>query len=244
MARKNDSPAPGVYEAKKIMGADSPAKSISPKLSVDYKAKNDRLVPGPGTYEFHLRAMKTAPSWQLGTSKRSTNTNPGMKGVSTDPGAYDPRSTFTKQASPNYRMGTEVRKMFDDKRGNPGPGNYPTKSQAFESGKGFAMGAKLKDQRKMQVPGAGSYDPVPEVQKPKGPGYSMGVKLKSDLTKSAWVPGPGQYTGDDAKTKQKAPNYGFGSSVRPEQTNKKFMTPGPGSYRVPMAIGARWESVQ
>ena len=86
--------------------------------------------------------MKTAPSWQLGTSKRGKDPS-GMKGVSTDPGAYDPKNTFTKQASPNYRMGTEVRKMFDDKRVNPGPGNYPLKSQAFESGKGFAMGAKL-----------------------------------------------------------------------------------------------------
>lgn len=70
MAKNNGSPAPGNYEPKKFMGADSPAKSMSPKLSIDYKAKNDKLVPGPGSYEFHLRAMKTAPSWQLGTSKR------------------------------------------------------------------------------------------------------------------------------------------------------------------------------
>lgn len=71
----------------------------------------------------------------------------------------------------------------------------------------------------MVVPGAGSYDPADATQKPKASSYSMGVKLKSDLTKSAWVPGPGQYAGDDAKTKNKAPNYGFGSSVRPEMSN-------------------------
>lgn len=44
---KNASPAPGAYEPKKVMGTET-MKSMSPKLSVDYKAKNDRLVPGPG----------------------------------------------------------------------------------------------------------------------------------------------------------------------------------------------------
>jgi len=70
-AGKNASPAPGTYEPKKVMGAEGNQKSMSPKLSVDYKAKNDRLVPGPGSYEFHLKAMKTAPNYGIGTSKRS-----------------------------------------------------------------------------------------------------------------------------------------------------------------------------
>lgn len=108
MARtgKNASPSPGAYEMKKVMG-DSPQKSMSPKLSIDYKAKNDRLVPGPGSYEFHLKAMKTAPNYGIGTSKRTAATSPGMKGVHTDPGAYDPKNSFTKLSSPQYRMGSE-----------------------------------------------------------------------------------------------------------------------------------------
>ena len=44
---KNASPGAGTYEMKTVMGTDT-KKSMSPKLSVDYKAKNDRLVPGPG----------------------------------------------------------------------------------------------------------------------------------------------------------------------------------------------------
>ena len=47
-AGKNASPSPGAYEMKTVMGAEATKKSMSPKLSVDYKAKNDRLVPGPG----------------------------------------------------------------------------------------------------------------------------------------------------------------------------------------------------
>ena len=45
---KNASPSPGAYEPKKVIGEEGTKKTLSPKLSVDYKAKNDRLVPGPG----------------------------------------------------------------------------------------------------------------------------------------------------------------------------------------------------
>ena len=116
-----------------------------------------------------------------------------MKGVSTDPGAYDPKNTFTKLSSPNYKMGSEKRKFGDEKKGKsvPGPGNYAIPSKAFEAGKGYQMGIKGKDMSKMVVPGAGTYDPMPESQKKKQPTYSMAVKLKSDMIKNEWVPGPG-----------------------------------------------------
>ena len=85
------------------------------------------------------------------------------------------------------------------------------------------MGIKLKDQSKMAVPGAGSYNPEPEKTKKKGPNFSMGMKLKSDLVKSVEVPGPGQYVNNSEKMKQSAPQFGFGSSIRPDVTgNKKF----------------------
>jgi len=93
-------PGPAVYKIpSKIV--ENQKYSLSPKLSIDYKVKNDKLVPGPGSYEFHCKAMKTAPNYGIGTSKRTGNSpNPGMKGVSTDPGAYNPKNTFTKLQSP------------------------------------------------------------------------------------------------------------------------------------------------
>ena len=56
---------------------------------------------------------------------------------------------------------SHILKMFDDKKMKsvPGPGNYPIKSQAFEPGKGYAMGLKLKEMSKMVVPGSGTYEP-------------------------------------------------------------------------------------
>ena len=106
--------------------------------------------------------------------------------------------------------------MFDDKKGKsvPGPGNYPQASQAFDNKHGYSMGAKLKDQSKMVVPGAGTYEPKVESQKPKAGAYSMGIKLKSDLVAKGNVPGPGQYVQDGEKMKTSAPKFGFGSSVR------------------------------
>lgn len=158
-----------------------------------------------------------------------------MKGISTDPGAYNPATTFTKSSAPNYRIGSETRKMFDDKKSQaiPGPGNYVLRSQAFETGKGFGMGLKLKEAHstKLNVPGAGSYDPSPDKITKKAPGYSMGAKLKSELIKDTKVPGPGAYTGEADKVKQSAPRFGFGSSTRQEIGKTKFQTPGPGTYR-------------
>ena len=72
----------------------------------------------------------------------------------------------------------------------------------------------------------------------------MGCKLKSDLVKTGNVPGPGQYVQDTEKLKQAAPKFGFGSSTRTDPTNTKFKTPGPGSYHMPMALGARWDPKQ
>ena len=67
---KNASPAPGHYSAKNFVGAEAKAISMSPKLSLDYKVKNDKFVPGPGSYEFPLKALKTSPNYGMGTSKR------------------------------------------------------------------------------------------------------------------------------------------------------------------------------
>ena len=69
---KNASPAPGAYEAKKYTGDEASKISMSPKLKIDYKAKNDKLVPGPGQYVSETEKLKqTAPSFGIGTSKRA-----------------------------------------------------------------------------------------------------------------------------------------------------------------------------
>jgi len=59
---------------------------------------------------------------------------------------YDPNSNVTKTASPNFRFGSDKRKMQDDRNMYvPAPGNYTIKSMAFEDKSRFHMGIKLSD---------------------------------------------------------------------------------------------------
>ena len=169
--------------------------------------------------------MKTAPNYGFGSQIRKGPGVSATKGLTTEPGAYNPMSNFIKSKSPNYRIGTEKRKMFDDKKSLavPAPGSYEIKSASFKDKGNFHMGIKLREQSKMAVPGAGSYNPETAKNKKSGPNYSMGMKLKSDLIRSVEVPGPGQYTNSAEKFKQSAPQFGFGSSKRPEITgSQKF----------------------
>lgn len=80
------------------------------------------------------------------------------KGIDTDAGRYNPSNAFTKTASPNYRFGSQQRKMYDDKltKSIPGPGNYPITKGAFGK-KGILMGQKLKSMSNLITPGAGTY---------------------------------------------------------------------------------------
>lgn len=140
------------------------------------------MVPGPGNYEFHSKALKTAPNYGFGTSQRG-DVRLGSKNVNTEI-KYDPEAGAIKSSSPNFRFGGEKRKMFDDKHGKavPAPGNYNMKSQAFESKSRFHMGIRLADQKTLEVPGSGTYNPTDKVSKPTGANYSMGIKLKGSMS--------------------------------------------------------------
>ena len=63
------SPGPGAYKEKEVIGKDGPSLTMSPKYPADqFKARNDKLVPGPGQYESHLKALKTSPKYRIGTA--------------------------------------------------------------------------------------------------------------------------------------------------------------------------------
>lgn len=147
MARtgKNMTPAPGAYEAKNVTGKDGPSLTMSPLYHDKFKERKDKLVPGPGNYEFHTKALKTAPNYGFGTSQRS-EARIGTKGVNTEV-KYNPEPAVIKSKSPNYRFGSDQRKMFDEKKSTsiPAAGHYTIKSVAFEDKARFHMGSKLQD---------------------------------------------------------------------------------------------------
>ena len=87
------------------------------------------------------------------------------------------------------------------------------------------------------VPGPGTHNPTFQPTKTKYPNYSMGLKIKQQKDTTSIVPGPGTYVNSSEKLKLKSPSFGFGTSKRPVLTGStKFMTPGPGHYKVPTRI--------
>lgn len=101
------------------------------------------------------------------------------------------------------------------------------------------MGIKIQDQKTLNVPGSGTYNPATTFTKKSSANFSMGLKLKNDLSHSIKiVPGPGAYSNDAEKMQKSAPKFGFGTSKRPDITgHKKMQTPGPGNYKLPSKIG-------
>jgi len=86
--------------------------------------------------------MKTAPNYGIGTSQRIDPSRLSKtKGIETDAGLYDPQNKFTKTAAPNYRFGSQQRKMYDDKMSKkiPAPGHYTISKGALEK-RGVLMG--------------------------------------------------------------------------------------------------------
>lgn len=210
---------------------------MSPLYHDKFKERKDKLVPGPGQYEFENKAMRTAPNWGFGTSQRA-EARLGSKGVSTEI-KYDPVPEKTKSKSPNYRFGSDVRRTYEDKAKVPGAGSYPIKSMAFaekEKTK-FHMGSKLQDQKKLNVPGSGTYNPSESITKKASSSFSMGLKLKGSLDQSTLdVPGPGSYAQNRENLKASAPKFGFGTSKRPDIAGGKMKTPGPGEYKLPTKL--------
>jgi len=162
------------------------------------------------------------------------------KRLSPSPDRYELQQhmSITKSGA-MYGFGTEKRKGIVKNMPTPGPGTYKNKSVCFETEKPrFHVGERWKDPKPVvNVPGAGSYDPLDAFSKKNLPSYSMKIKLGSSLASSTgFVPGPGNYQNSMTDKKQ-APKYGFGSSTRETGNKVKLNVPGPGSYKLKSSIG-------
>ena len=130
---------------------------------------------------------------------------------------YSPETKNTKQSSPQFRFGGDSRFGGGSKSPTVAPSAYQIKSKAFDADKPrFHMGIKLRDQKTLEVPGSGTYNPSTTFTKQTSANFSMGLKLKGSLSQSVRdVPGPGQYAQNTEALKTAAPKFGFGSSKRP-----------------------------
>lgn len=79
---------------------------MSPKLEDRNQLKRDKSLPGPGQYEFHLKAMKSAPMFGIGTEKRKDPAASKLKELGCDPGKYNPSTDSVKFQSPMFGFGS------------------------------------------------------------------------------------------------------------------------------------------
>lgn len=153
---------PGAYDLPQVIGKEGTRNSLSPKLKdlrePSYRARN---LPGPGQYDTSFAnsiAMKTLPSYKIGTSKRPEPIL-NFTGLRPSPTAYNPNDSFTKpNISANIKFGTSKRPSIDKSGAEklPGPGEYKIPSAVVSENPRFAMGVKIKEvDKKSFVPGPG-----------------------------------------------------------------------------------------
>ena len=111
---KQATPAPGAYNTIDKVGKEGVSVSMSPLYHDKHKEKVDRSTPGPGSYGFENRAMKTAPNYGFGKEKQRAAVELGSKGVTTEM-RYDPVPDATKGKLPAYGFGTDKRRTYEDK---------------------------------------------------------------------------------------------------------------------------------
>ena len=77
----------------------------------------------------------------------------------------------------------------------------------------YSMGAKLGDSTKLNVPGAGTYQPKREFSSDKAPEYRFGTSSrgKMELANAKINPGAGNYSPDYKTLKKASPRFGFGT---------------------------------
>jgi len=164
---------PGAYEIKLVIGAEGRKNSISPKLNDNFKERESRNKPGPGSYDTLTQSasnLKAAPAYKIGTSKRNDSVPRDRMHVP-DATVYNPNDSFTKTQSAAFGFGTSLRKSLDGGEKKPGPGAYELPSKAFDRPR-FAMGVKCSDLSKFSTPGPGNYEAKVEPVKKAMPAFS------------------------------------------------------------------------
>ena len=208
-----------------------------PGYTMKGRRKDCRILPGkdapcPGNYNpAYSNSRKSAPKFAFGRSHKSKVAD--IYGKTPSPSHYKPDSSFVKNKSAAWGMGSGSRPALSQILANPGPGQYSPTRQT-KNAPSFTGKSKLHVK---YSPGPGAYSPDPAQTKRKAPGFSMGTDKKKTICArplNKYTVGPGDYQKGLKKFKSSGPSFGFGSSKRAEFKNES--TPGPGSYKIPTKV--------
>ena len=249
MVRNNSMPGPGSYQSQCFIGHDGPNYSFPKEKfnhadAVDVAMQKKTLnYPSPTTYNSNIRYVTNTPI--ITFSKLTRKDVSSDKSAPNYPGPADYRpnkynSSVMKQfpvwsiyKSERDENSHKLKSRKKDRIITPGPGQYNIKNGQMPNGPHYTMGKRLKRNKSMIVPGPGDYKAV-DVHLPCEPKYSIGKEKKCENNKQAikdGYPGPDKYNVKD-NLFTKGVNFTKDKRVK----DKKYITPGPGQYRIPTAF--------
>ncbi|XP_045026597.1 outer dense fiber protein 3-B isoform X2 [Daphnia magna] len=156
--------------------------------------------------------------------------NPGKTSLGPGPGQYNVARLHHKDDGPAPSISGRPKESKHDI--TPAPGDYnPEKGGKFvgESSPSFTFGAKVKDERKDNLPAPNAYSLPPALGTGLAPAFSISGRGKLPIDERVLNPGPGAYeSGNQDKYKARSPSYSISSrtNIPTDQTQK----PGPGAH--------------
>ena len=249
MVRSSSMPGPGSYQTQYFMGHDGPIYSF-PKEKLNHGDAVDVAMekktinyPSPTTYHSNIRYIPNTPIITMSKLKRKDFTSDKYTVNLPGPGNYHPNkynSSVMKQFPvwSIYKSERDESKQGQSKKKEriitPGPGHYNINHGRMPNGPKYTMAKRLKKTKSAIIPGPGKYNTV-MVHFQCEPKYSIGKEKKCEdndkQAKKDGYPGPGAYTVKD-NLFPKGINFTKEKRVKV----KKFVTPGPGQYKIPTAF--------
>ena len=247
--RRLEVPGPGSYKTQTFMGKEGPHYTFN-KVKYNHTDAVDEAMfkkrinyPAPGSYGPSRVYISDTPIYSMSKLEREV---PGSdKYLLTCPGPekYNPDKNVssTMKKFPVWGMSKANRDENEKVKGSkkvrvqtPGPGSYHSNYGNLPNGPKFSMAKKLKKKKKEERPGPGKYEIV-YIHFPSEPKFSFGKEKRKDEKISQLIkdgfPGPSNYTINDSKFNN------VGNFTKDKRyKDSKFITPGPGAYRIPTAF--------
>ena len=246
--RRLNVPGPGSYKMTTYMGKEGPHYTFNKVIYNHTDAVDESMFkkvmnyPSPQSYFKNRIYVTDTPIYSMSKLERNRPTS-SDKYLLTTPGPekYHPDKNVlsTMKHFPVWTMSkADEEKMAKNPKvkrvQTPGPGHYNYTNGNLPNGPKYSMRKKLKKKKKDNWPGPGKYEAI-SVHFQTEPKYSFGKEERKDdklkiIIKDGF-PGPNKYKPEDSKFN----NVGnFTKDKRYKEP--KFITPGPGQYKIPTAF--------
>ena len=246
--RRLNVPGPGSYNLKTYMGKEGPHYTFNKVVYNHTDAIDESMFkkikdyPSPHSYFKNRIYMTDTPIYTISKLQRDKATNSDKFALTTPgPQKYHPNK-YVSSTMKHFPIWT-MNKADDEKKGKnkkvkrtqtPGPGHYTIKNGILPNGPHYSMGKKLKKKKREEWPGPGKYEAI-SVHFPTEPKFSFGKEERKDdklkiIVKDGY-PGPNKYNQSDSKFNN------VGNFTRDKRyKEEKYITPGPGQYKIPTAF--------